>query len=198
MHVATHLLASWDAAAGSGLRGRDLALVTWAGVAPDLDGIGLVVDTLARWFGGETEFYAWHHVYGHGLPAALLIAAIFGGAGERKLRTGLGAFLMVHLHLLCDLVGSRGLRPEDVWEISYLSPFSDALRVTWGGQWPVSSWQNTVITAVLLVVAVAIAVRRRVSPVALVSARADGPVVAALVTRWTALRPRRRTTAGAE
>lgn len=189
MHVVTHLLASWNLAAASGQTRRDLAVVAWAGVLPDLDGLGLVADVAAKRLGlGETEFYAWHHVYGHGLPAAAAIAALAALVAVRRWRTALVAFLAANLHLGCDLLGSRGVRPEDIWEISYLSPFSDALHVTWSGQWPVVSWQNTTISAALLLLAVVVTVWRGVSPVGLVSGRADRAVVEVLRARWASLR----------
>jgi hypothetical protein len=188
VHVVTHLLASWDLGAASGQTRRDLAAVAWAGVLPDLDGVGLFVDAAAKRLGlGETEFYAWHHAYGHGLPAMLAIAALAALVAVHKWRTALLAFAAANLHLACDLLGSRGVRPEDVWEISYLSPLSHALHFTWSGQWPVVSWQNTTISAALLILAVVVTVWRGVSPVGLVSARADRAVAETLRARWLSL-----------
>src|SRR5512140_417638 len=70
------------------------------------------------------------------------------------------------LDALCELA------PKDIWDISYLSPLSDAWRIHWAGHWPVSGWQNTTITASLLILAAVIAVWRGVSPAGLFSARA--------------------------
>lgn len=185
MHIVTHLLVGWNTGAAAGESGRDLALVSWAGVLPDLDGLGLLVDVATRKLGmAETDFYAWHHVYGHGLPATLVIAAACGLAARRKWRTAALALLTAHLHLLGDVFGSRGSRPEDIWEISYLAPISNAWQVAWAGQWHVMGWQNTVITAALLGLALAMAVWRGVSPVGLLSAKADAQVVATLRARW--------------
>ena len=59
-------------------------------------------------------------------------------------------FISFHLHLLCDLIGARG--PDgDQWPIPYLKPFSNALQLTWHGQWALNAWQNFVITGLLLV-----------------------------------------------
>ena len=44
MHLVTHLLAGWTLAETTPLRPRDRAWVAGAGVAPDLDGAGLLVD----------------------------------------------------------------------------------------------------------------------------------------------------------
>ncbi len=191
MHVVTHLLAGWCAGAATRRTGRDLALAAWAGAAPDLDGVGLIVDAATRRLGmPETDWYSWHHVYGHGLPAALVIAGLVAVAARDKLRAALAAFLTVHLHLLGDVVGSRGADPRDVWEISYLSPFTDTLHVVWSGQWQVVGWQNTTITAALFALSLALTVRYGTSLAGLVSARADRAVVDTLRTRWARLRGR--------
>ena len=158
----------------------------WIGLAPDLDGLGLLVDVAVRLFGlPETNYYLeYHRVYGHGLPAALVFTALAAALAEQRARVALGAFASVHLHFACDLVGSRGGDPGDIWPIPYLSPFSDALTFFWSGQWELVSWQNTLITAVLLGIAIAMAIRRGYSPVRLFSKKADAAVVAALRARF--------------
>src|SRR5205814_5169912 len=105
---------------------RDRALVAWIGLAPDLDGLGIVVDFATRLLGlPETDYYQrFHRVYGHGLAAAIVLSAAAALLADAKLRAGIAAFASVHLHFLCDLLGSRGSGPEDFWPISYLAPFS--------------------------------------------------------------------------
>lgn len=68
--------------------------------------------------------------------AALVIAGVVAMLAHSRVRAALCAFVAVHLHFVCDLLGSRGNGPEDLWGISYLSPFSSALAVEWSGQWP--------------------------------------------------------------
>ena len=162
----------------------------FAGLAPDLDGLGIVVDFCARLFGlAETNYYQeYHRVYGHGLPAAIVFAALVWALAGSRARAALGAFVSVHLHFLCDLAGSRGNDPLDIWPIPYLSPLSDALTLSWSGQWELVSWQNTTITAALLAIAGAMAIRRGYSPVSLFSKKADAQVVAALRQRWQQVR----------
>ena len=48
MSPITHFLASWNLAQLCRLSPRDRLLVTVAGVAPDLDGLGIVGDLLTR------------------------------------------------------------------------------------------------------------------------------------------------------
>lgn len=184
MHVATHLLAGWALAEGARLKRRERAVVAWSNVAPDLDGGGMLVDWANRLLGRpETAFYeAWHHALGHGLPAAL-VCLVAAYAITRRAGVALIAFASFHLHLLMDLAGSRGSNPIDIWPIPYLAPFSSAWTLSWSGQWPLTGWQNTTITVVLMSIAIALAVRRGDSPVALFSQRADAAFVAVLRAR---------------
>ncbi|MGH9261013.1 MAG: metal-dependent hydrolase, partial [Acidimicrobiales bacterium] len=65
-----------------------------------------------------------------------------------------------------------------------LLPFSRALQLTWSGQWTLGAWQNTVLTAALLVATVWAAWRFGRSPIELVSPRTDAAVVRALRERF--------------
>ena len=161
MHVVTHLLAGWTLAEALGLKGRDRAVVAWSGVVSDLDGAGMVVDWGNRLLGRpETAYYErWHHVLGHGLPAALVCLALAWALTHRR-RATLAAFASFHLHLLMDLAGSRGTNPIDIWPIRYLAPLSDRLSFAWSGQWPLTGWQNTSITVALMLVTAVLAARR--------------------------------------
>lgn len=183
MSPATHLLASWMMANLAHDR-RDRILITAAGVAPDLDGLGIIPEILTRgsahplpWF---TEY---HHVLGHNLGFALLVAAVVAVCSMQKLQTSLWAFSAFQLHLFCDLVGARG--PEGYqWPIPFLSPFSDRMQLVWSGQWALNAWQNFAITGVLLIAALVLAVKRGYSPVELLSPKADALVVAVLRHRF--------------
>jgi len=187
MNVVTHALSAWPLAAPLLGSRRDRALVTAAAVLPDLDGIGIVVDFVTRQSAAltDTDYYQqFHRAYGHGLPAAVLIAALAAALGVERRRTALLAFLAVHLHFLGDLIGSRGMELESIWPVPYLAPFSDALTFSWSGQWPLVSWQNTSITLVLIGFALWAGLRYGATPAQLFSPRADAEVVAALRARF--------------
>lgn len=185
MSPVTHFLGSWILGDAATREPRDRALVSWCGVLPDADGLGAAVDLANRFLGQESWHYAaLHHRLFHGLPAALAIPALLACFAVRKGRTfaiGIGA---VHLHLLCDLVGSRGPGPGDIWPVFYLAPLSDRGVVTWSGQWALNGWPNVVLTLVLLGWILARAVRSGYSPVGVFSQSADRRVVAALRNRW--------------
>lgn len=189
MHVVTHLLIGWTAAEHTVKTRRDKALVAWASVAPDLDGLGLPVDWTCRALGYETAFYEeYHRMALHGLPGAVLVTALFAMLAQERMRAAPWIFISYHLHLLGDVLGSRGSAPTDIWPIHYLAPVSDALSIAWTGQWPLTSWQNTALTIALMVYAVALAIRRGYSPVGMFSARADAAFVETLRARWRVLR----------
>src|SRR5688572_5238520 len=193
MNPITHLLAGWSAVGPLADDRRDRALIAWAGVAPDLDGLGLVVDLGNRLLGRpETFVYGeYHHLLFHGLFGSLVTAAAVTAIARHRLRVLAGSLLAFHLHLLCDLVGSRGPAADDVWPIHYLGPFSEALTVTWQGQWPLVSWQNVTLTLVLLALGFRQAIREGFSPVTLLGERADRAFVSTVRARWSRMRARR-------
>jgi inner membrane protein len=189
----THLLGSWLAAAGLTDNPRDRRLVTMAGVLPDLDGLGLLLDLPNRLLGRpETFYYAqYHHFLLHGVFGALALAGLAALLARHRGRVALAALAVVHLHLLCDLAGSRGPSPSDLWPIYYGAPFTGDPMWVWQGQWRLDGWLNRVISVLLLGWAMAIAVRRGDSFVGVFSRRADAVFVGVLRKWHQSLRPKR-------
>jgi inner membrane protein len=187
MSPITHFLVGWVALERLQASNRDRALVALAGVAPDLDGLGIVIDFATRQLQmPPTDFYQqFHRLYGHGLAPALMIAAVCSIFASRSTVVALCAFVSVHLHLACDLLGSRGSTPDDIWGVWYFAPFSTAHGLSWHGQWPLVGWQNMLITAVLLGMALERAARIGYSPLVLVSPRGDAVLVNVL-RKWRA------------
>ncbi len=186
MNPITHLLASWALGESAGLSSRDRNLVTWAGVAPDLDGLGAIVDAANRALGRPESTYYWlfHHSLLHGLFAALLLPALFCIWANKRLRMFLFGVLAVHLHLLCDLAGSRGPDAGDVWPVPYLMPFSERLTLAWPGQWELNAWPNILFTVLLIIFVFHRAAVASHSPVSLFSDRADQLFVKTVQARW--------------
>lgn len=188
MHIVTHLLIGWTVAEHVTEKPRDRALITWCSVIPDLDGIGLPIDWAGRALGFEWSLYEqFHRVALHGLPGAILFAILVALIADEKARAAIWAFFTFHLHLLGDIAGSRGSNPEDIWPVHYLEPVSNAVTFSWAGQWPLTSWQNSALTAVLMVYAIVLATRRGYSPVSLFNAQADKKFVEILRKRWRKL-----------
>jgi len=185
MSPITHFFMGWAVAnSAPSLTKRERAIVTWASVVPDLDGLGIIAERMTQ---NSSHPLAWwtdyHHVLGHNIGFAVVVAVIATILGEQKAKTTLLAFVSFHLHLLGDLIGARG--PDgDQWPIPYLLPFSHQLQLTWSGQWALNAWPNFVITATLIAIAFGLARRRGFSPLEMFSVKADSVFVQALRTRF--------------
>ena len=185
MSPVTHFLTGWLLANCSDTSNRrDRALITLSAVAPDVDGLGIVADLLTRNSEHPLSLYSqYHHVLGHNIGFGLLLAMITLGFATRRWTTAALSILSFHLHLLCDLAGSRG--PDGYqWPIPYLLPFSNKVQLTWGGQWALNAWPNFVITGVALVILFLLAWKRGNSPLEMISASANTAFVEALRRRF--------------
>ena len=180
----THFFISWPIANTGRLTMKDRFLITASGVAPDVDGIGIVVDFLTR--KSEQPLYLWdkfHHVFGHCLGFGIAVAILTFCLGTRRWLAALLALLSFHIHLLCDLLGARG--PEGYqWPIAYLLPFSDTLQLVWKGQWALNAWPNFLITALAISVSFYLAWRRGFSFLGLFHQNADTKFIEALRRRF--------------
>lgn len=185
MSPETHLLVSWIIAAKTTRNPRDCRLVTWAGVLPDADGLGLIVDLIGQARGGQQTFLysEYHHWLLHGLFGAVLVSGLLAAFARDRWRVFGLAFLVFHLHLLCDLVGSRGPSPQDIWPIFYLGPFSRKPMWFWSGQWRLDGWQNRWITVVFFLWALWLGAKRGYSVVGAFNYRADR-VVCDVLRKW--------------
>ena len=182
MSPVTHLFASWIIAAKTTDNARDCRLVTLAGVLPDLDGLGLLADmTNGALAQGNAPYYQrYHHFVSHGLFGAVIITVLLVAFARRRARVALLALAVFHLHLLCDLAGSRGPSPEDLWPIFYLGPFSKDPMWIWKGQWALDAWPNRLLTAALFCWSLWLGARLGHSVVGLFNRRADATFVAVL------------------
>jgi len=181
----THFFMGWAVAnTVPSLTPRERAMVTWAGVIPDIDGLGIIPEKLTQHSAHPLTWWSdYHHVLGHNLGFALVVSVLAAILATHKGKTAVLVFLSFHLHLLADLVGARG--PDgDQWPIPYLLPFSDRWQLTWSHQWALNAWPNVVITATLIVLAIVLAWRRGFSPVELFSQKADRIVVSTLRKRF--------------
>lgn len=186
MNLITHALLGWSAASlPRGLRRGEKAWVVAAAIAPDLDGLGIVAELLTRH--SEQPLFWWslyHHVLGHNLLFAVVLTAA-AWAATRRGKVALLVLLSVHLHLLTDLIGSRG--PDGYqWPIPYLWPFSEAAQWTVPWQWELNAWPNVAISLALLVHLFWLAWKQGTSPLAFFSSRANEVFVNTLRSRFGA------------
>lgn len=152
MHPTTHILTGWCLAElVPSLTRREKTAIVVAAAVPDLDGLGVIAELATR--DSEHPLLWWteyHHILGHNLSFGVVFAVI-AGLVCRSLRAGVLSFVAVHLHILGDILGSRG--PDDYqWPIPYLYPFRDEPQLAWAGQWYLNAWPNFIVTAVLMAV----------------------------------------------
>lgn len=181
----THLLASWVIAAKATDNPRDCRLVALAGILPDADGLGLIVDMAHDWAGGRaTQYYArYHHYLLHGVAGALLIALILTCFAKVHWRVFLLCLIVIHLHIFCDFLASRGPAPEDLWGIYYFGPFDRDPMWIWKGQWRLDGWQNRIITVALFFWALKLPLDLGHSVVGVFNRKADSVFVSVL-RKW--------------
>lgn len=189
MNPITHALTGWSlASCRLSLSPRERAWVVAAALAPDLDGLGIVVEMATR--NTAEPLYWWseyHHVLAHNLLFAILLAGA-AWAFTRRWIVAAFVFAAVHVHLLCDLLGSRG--PDGYqWPIPYLWPFSGAAALVVPFQWELNAWPNVAISLLLLVHLLWLAWKRGTSPLELVSAQANATLVRTLRARFKASQP---------
>ncbi len=186
MSPITHLLASWIVAAKTTDNPRDCRLVTLAGILPDLDGFGMAVDMVKNHFEHTDNYFYYgefHHWLLHGAFGAVLVAGLLAGFARQRWRVALLSLAVFHLHLLCDLVGSRGPSAADLWPIYYLGPVSRHGMWLWDGQWALDGWQNRVISVALLLWALWLASGREDSFVGVFNRRAD-KIFVGVLRKW--------------
>jgi len=129
----------------------------------------------------------YHHSL-HNPAFALIVAVAAGTIADNKWTTSALAFTSFHLHLIEDVLGSRG--PDGYqWPIPYLAPFSKSLQISWDGQWHLDAWENVLITGALLALTMWLAWRRGFSPVEMVSAKGDAAFVSTLRRRFLRMKP---------
>jgi hypothetical protein len=182
MSPVTHGLISWLVANVPGVERGGRRLIVLAGLAPDLDGLGIIVQLATAGSEHPLEWFSeYHHRLTHNALAAVVCAGSCAWWG-RSWMIGALSLAAFHLHLLCDLIGGRG--PDGYqWPIPYFQPFASGWEWTWSGQWALNAPPNVVITAGALLACAFLACQRGFSPVELVWPPAD-PTCVATLRRW--------------
>ncbi len=191
MSPVTHFLTGWALANVARLDRRERALVTAAAVIPDMDGLGVVPELLTRRTSHPLLWFSEYHHALHTLLFAVVVTAAAvillkspplprkdGSSSDSILATAALVFIAFHVHLLEDILGSRG--PDGyAWPVPYLKPFSN-WTWTWSGQWGLNAWPNVAITCVLIALMMWIAVKNGRTPLEFVSRSADEAAVEAM------------------
>ena len=171
-----HFIVSWVVANAKQLDRRCRIFITTMGLLPDIDGFGYPIDKFGEYLGYSTTFYEdYHHYLGHNIFFGIVFSLVFARFCRERLAVFLLCLAAFHLHLVGDLIGSRG--PDGYqWPIPYLYPLVSSFELTWAGQWELSSWRNSVFGVLFFFVALLIARYRRVTFFELFSVRFENKV----------------------
>ena len=187
MSPLTHLVGSWLVAVATTNNPRDRKLVTWAGVFPDADSLGAVADVVGSWISAkECTFYyyqTYHHLLLHGWPGAIGVSILLTLLARQKWRVLLLCLFTFHLHLLCDLVGSRGPTIGDLWPICYSEPIFRHPIWFWKHQWKLDGWQNQTVFIAIFLTSLWVAIRKGFSFIEVVGSRAD-KIFVGVLQKW--------------
>ena len=180
----THFLVSWIVADATMKTRRDRAIVALAGVIQDVDGFGYQIENwiTINWDKPLLWYVDYHHILCHNVGFAAFVAVAAACLSKGNWKTTLLACVTFHLHLLCDVVGSRGIDNYQ-WPIPYLLPFSNSWQLTWSGQWELSAWPNRAIGVGCFALSLWLARLKGHSPIEIVSAKADAAFVG-ILRRW--------------
>ena len=188
MSPVTHFLTGWVLGSVVGSDRRERAVITLASVVPDIDGAGLIPELLTRQSRHPLLWFSLYHHNLHTLLFAVVVSFVAFFLTGRKWTPAVFAFVSFHLHLLEDLMGSRG--PDGfLWPIPYLFPFSSRWTWSWSGQWPLNAWPNVAFTVALISATIWIAIRFGFSPIEIFSRPADRAVVRVLRKRFLRTQP---------
>jgi hypothetical protein len=187
MSPLTHLVGSWLVASATTNNPRDRKLVALSGVLPDADGLGVIADVVGSWFSGkECTFYyyqQYHHLLLHGWPGAIVVSVLLTFFGRQRWRVLFLCLLTFHLHLVCDMVGSRGPEIGDFWPICYSEPLFRHPIWFWKHQWKLDGWQNQTLFVSIFLASLWLAMKRGYSFLEVISSRLDSVFVGVL-QKW--------------
>lgn len=151
--------------------------------------MGLAVDVAQSLASGQEmsfHYYAkYHHLWCHGWPAAIVFSMTLAYFARDRWRVALGCLVTFHLHLLCDLLGSRGPSLADLWPICYSEPLFRHPIWFWKGQWKLDGWQNQCVFLAVFTLSFWFAVRLGYSFAEVFSKRLDSIFVSVL-KKWRA------------
>jgi hypothetical protein len=184
MSPVTHFLIGWSVANMSNLSRKERMIATFVGILPDIDGAGILLDFFGTHKGLYLEWWGkYHHVLGHNIGFGLFLTIAAFALSTRRWILSFLVMVSFHLHLIGDLLGSKG--PDGYqWPIPYLLPFSDAWQWQWAGQWQLNAWQNFVITGIVTWHMFYLAWKNEVSPLEIISSKANTSFVGTLQRRF--------------
>ena len=170
MLLQQHLLISWVLSNLNYDKKRDRIVATVSGVAPDIDGLGLVADIIV---GNPAPYYyfSWHHQAGHNIFGLFFVGIVAYLICGRKILPATIAMSTYLTHIFFDLIGS-GADDGSIWPVYFFWPLNQyAVTINW--QWPLISWENALIAVVFIIIMITIAARKKRSFLEIVSSKLD-------------------------
>ncbi len=165
-----HLVISWVLANLNYERKRDRVVAVLAGVLPDIDGLGAVVDYINK----DPYYYnylKWHRTFGHSIFTLLFIMVVTFLICGRRIRPVIVASSVWLTHMFFDLTGSAG--PDgSIWTLIPFWPLSEH-EISFSWQWALNGWQNVAITAVFVIIMIIIATKKKRSLIEIFSSKFD-------------------------
>jgi len=113
----------------------------------------------------------------------LAISTLFAGCAHQRPRVFLLCLLTFHLHLLSDLIGSRGPEVGDLWPICYSEPLFRHPIWFCKLQWKLDGWQNQIIFIALFLSSLWVATKKGFWFVEAFNSRLDARFVSVL-RKW--------------
>ncbi|MDP7093253.1 MAG: zinc finger HIT domain-containing protein [Gammaproteobacteria bacterium] len=168
MNPITHLEFGWALANTIDGPPKRRLMIMAAGLVADLDGMTILF--------GQEAYQVYHHSVTHNFVFGALLALGLTLLFDRSVKAALLIYLSYLVHLGCDLVGT-------IWEMKILVPFSQ-LQIESPVNWPLNSWQNYLVTAILAMIGLWIAVRYKRTPFELVWPSLDRVLVTMIDLRW--------------
>ena len=184
MSPVTHFLIGWSIATSCNIDRKERAFVTIAGIAPDIDGAGIILDFLGSHQGQPLEWWSkYHHLLGHNIGFGFCLAIAAFAMSTRRWLVSFLVMVSFHLHLIGDVLGAMG--PDGYqWPIPYMLPFSDAWQWIWAGQWQLNAWPNFLITVIAGCHMFYFAWKSGVSPLEIISPKANNSFAGTLRNRF--------------
>jgi len=171
MSPISHAFIAWFIALLVASRVNDRRLIVICGVAADIDGVFILIDS---------QSYAdYHHTFGHSLIFGVMIALVATALGSDRLRVFVGSLVAFGLHLVADVVGSNWrimpLYPISNLEVSLVDHLSDGM---------IYNVINPLAILLMFVGIFAVMYRREISPLEFFSEKLDHRVTGWFIYPW--------------
>ncbi|MBA3045293.1 MAG: metal-dependent hydrolase [Candidatus Thermoplasmatota archaeon] len=164
MSPIVHGMIAWLVAIIFAKQVNDRRLIVIAGVVLDIDGIFVLFN--------DSQFYEYHHTFGHSLVFGLLVAIVACALSTDKIKIFFGALSAFSMHLVADIVGTS-------WPVPIFYPLSD-FSLTSSTMLTHNQVYNIINPAVFIICLILILIimyYKEVSPIEFISEKLDNFII---------------------